>query len=186
MNRCVFLIVLLIGLTSCTANRRGGSSLEHPELGTLSDQDLALMEQKRWQDGNIPQAQADGFFQDIHFEYDSSMISTEDRTQLSRDSELLKEDASLQVEVEGHCDRRGTNEYNFALGEQRARSVADLLVSFGVSKNQISIISYGEELPIDPADSEPAYAQNRRVHFALFRKGEGETGDSSGSRNSSR
>lgn len=158
---------ILIFLPSCSSTSSKGGSLQG-EAG-FSDQDLGLSE-GRWGDGNIPQAQADGLFKDIHFEYDSAAIRQEYYDMMKRNAEVLSSDEAVHVEVEGHCDSRGTNEYNLALGEERARAVAAVLVSYGVRPSQISTISYGEEIPIDPRQTEEAYAQNRRVHFALYRR----------------
>ncbi|OVE79742.1 hypothetical protein BVY02_02350, partial [bacterium J17] len=138
----------------------------------FSDEDLALSG-KQWGNGNIPEAQADGLFKDLHFAYDSSAITEEHRQELRANAEILVGDPSIHAEIEGHCDKRGTNEYNLALGEERAKAVASILVSYGVSPSQLSTISYGEEIPIDPGNSETAFAQNRRVHFALFRDNQG-------------
>jgi len=143
--------------------------------GRLSDQDLALSGSNYGSgygengSGNIPVAQSGGAFDDIFFGYDSSSIAPRYQTQLQSNAQVLASDPSLQVEVEGHCDGRGTNEYNLALGEERARAVAAILVNFGANPNQISTISYGEEIPLDPSENESAYGRNRRAHFALSR-----------------
>jgi peptidoglycan-associated lipoprotein len=75
--------------------------------------------------------------------------------------------SKAKVIIEGHCDERGTSEYNLALGERRARSAFDYLKTLGVPTTQLSIISYGKEVPLDPAKNEAAYARNRRAHFAV-------------------
>lgn len=134
----------------------------------FSDEDLA-MNARDWNGGNIPQAQAGGPFADIRFDYDSAIIPADDQVKLKEDSQILLSDPSLHAEIEGHCDKRGTNEYNLALGEERAMSVASFLVKLGVPATQLSRISYGEEIPLDSSDSEAAYAKNRRAHFALYR-----------------
>ena len=136
--------------------------------GRLSDQDLALSGAE-YGDGNIPQAQSGGAFDDIFFGYDSTAIPPEYQVQLQSNAQIIASDPSLRVEIEGHCDSRGTNEYNLALGEGRARAIAAILVNYGAPANQISTISYGEEIPLDPSESESAYSRNRRAHFALSR-----------------
>lgn len=168
MRTKALLIVILIAMfsfTGCSSKSRGGTGPD----GGISDQELAL-EGQRWGDGNIPVASGSGFFDDIFFGYDSSRIDPEYQDAIRTNAEALLQDPSLNVEIEGHCDERGTSEYNLALGEQRARSVATALKSYGVSPSRITTISYGEELPLDPGRSEEAYAKNRRVHFAVFRK----------------
>ena len=169
----ILLIAVLIGTSACSSKYKAGRGQgldENGEVPQLSDQDLAMREQN-FGGGNIPLAaeQAQGLFKDIPFEYDSSAIGAEGMEQLREDAKVLLQDSSLRAEVEGHCDSRGTNEYNMALGEERAKAVAGTLTKLGVSKEQLTWISYGEEIPIDPASSEGSYAKNRRAHFALFR-----------------
>ncbi|MCL4139935.1 UNVERIFIED_CONTAM: hypothetical protein GTU68_015996 [Idotea baltica] len=103
------------------------------------------------------------------FEYDSAAVKSEYHELIRQNAAVLQNDQSLHAEIEGHCDKRGTNEYNIALGEERAKAVASLMVSFGTNPTQISTISYGEEIPIDPAEDDAAYSKNRRAHFALYR-----------------
>jgi peptidoglycan-associated lipoprotein len=93
------------------------------------------------------------------------------------DAEILKENAALlhkypkvKIQIEGHCDERGTNEYNLALGERRANSTRNYLISLGISPDRISTISYGEERPLDPGHNEEAWAKNRRAHFVILSK----------------
>lgn len=161
--------LIIVGLTSLIACSSSGKKGMGNGDGDISDADLALGA-RDFGDGNIPKAQAGGVFADVFFEFDSSSLSSQDRDRLVRDAQVLIKDPALHVEVEGHCDKRGTNEYNLALGESRAKTVASILVSAGVSPSRVSTISYGEEIPLDPADSETAYAKNRRAHFAVFKK----------------
>ncbi len=118
-------------------------------------------------DGNIPTASVGGELSDINFTYDSSALSPRAQEKLRRNAEWLKSNESQRVIIEGHCDERGTAEYNLALGEKRAQAVQSYLQSLGVSSRQLSTVTYGEELPLDPTPGETAYSRNRRVHFAL-------------------
>lgn len=102
--------------------------------------------------------------QSVRFDYDSSSLSTESRRQLGENADWIKANKGT-VQVEGHCDSRGSAEYNLALGERRAKAVKNYLVSLGVDSKRLTIISYGEEKPIATGDSEEAYAKNRRVNF---------------------
>ncbi len=106
---------------------------------------------------------------DIHFELDSSALSDAARSTLQQHAHWLQGHREARVTVEGHCDERGTVEYNLALGEQRARATRDYLVSLGVAADRLRIVSFGKERPIDPAPTEEAYAKNRRAHFAVGR-----------------
>ncbi len=157
----VVLSVLLV-ITGCSKTKGGGAG-EGDDAG-LSESDLAI---QRYGDGNIPRAEAGGMLEDVNFDYDSSTLNPQEHETLRKNAEILKANG-MKAEIEGHCDKRGTNEYNLALGEERARAVAAALVSYGVPSTQLSIISYGEEIPLDPRDAEDAFAKNRRAHFATY------------------
>ena len=103
---------------------------------------------------------------DIFFAYDKSDLTQESRDRLSSNSKLLKS-WKASVVVEGHCDERGTNEYNLALGERRALSVRRYLVGLGIAPDRLHTISYGEERPADPGHSEASWAGNRRAEFKV-------------------
>ena len=89
---------------------------------------------------------------------------------LRRNADWLRNNGSVVVEIEGHCDERGTIEYNLALGDRRARSAKDFLVNLGIAAARLRTISYGKEMPLDPGHSEAAWAKNRRDHFTIISK----------------
>lgn len=101
----------------------------------------------------------------INFEYDKSSLSPSAKSKLQSNAEWIKANPQVKIQIEGHCDARGSIEYNLALGERRANSVKNYLTSLGVSKSRLSTISYGEEKPLDNDESEAAYAKNRRANF---------------------
>ena len=101
----------------------------------------------------------------VHFDYDSSTLSSETRRQLAENSDWIKSHTTVTVQIEGHTDSRGSVEYNLALGERRAKAVKTYMHSLGVDEKRLTIISYGEEKPVDPSDSESAWAKNRRANF---------------------
>lgn len=107
---------------------------------------------------------------DIHFDFDKYDIRPGDAAVLKGNSELLKKYHKVKIQIEGHCDERGTNEYNLALGERRANSTRNYLISLGVSPERISTISYGEERPLDPSHDEGAWTKNRRAHTIITAK----------------
>ncbi len=109
-----------------------------------------------------------GPLQDVHFDYDRYDLRTEDRAVLQQNANWLKEHANAKVEIEGHCDNRGTVEYNLALGAKRAKSVKDYLVSLGIAADRLSTISYGEELPLCREDTEECWSRNRRAHSVVL------------------
>ena len=111
----------------------------------------------------------DGPLADIRFEYDSAALSDEARSTLERHALWLQAERDVRVMIEGHCDERGTVEYNLALGEQRARAVRDYLASLGVAPARLRVVSYGKERPLDPGGDESAMARNRRAHFGVSR-----------------
>jgi peptidoglycan-associated lipoprotein len=98
----------------------------------------------------------------VFFDFDKSDIKAEGRTTLQRQADWLKKYPNVTVTVEGHCDERGTREYNLALGERRATAVKKMLVALGVAANRVSTISYGKERPAVVGSNEAAWAQNRR------------------------
>jgi peptidoglycan-associated lipoprotein len=106
---------------------------------------------------------------DIRFVYDSASLTDEARATLEKHALWLQGRRDLKVAVEGHCDERGTVEYNLALGEQRARAARDYLVSLGVAGERLRVVSYGKERPLDPGSGEASWAKNRRAHFAVSR-----------------
>ena len=101
----------------------------------------------------------------FYFEFDRSDLSAEAREALVYHANRLMENSSLRYRLEGHADERGTREYNLALGERRAQAIERYLQVQGVSSNQLEVISYGEEQPVDPGSSEAAHARNRRVEI---------------------
>ncbi len=107
---------------------------------------------------------------DIHFNFDKYDIRPEDAVILKENAALLKKFPNVKVQIEGHCDERGTVEYNLALGERRANRTKDYLVSLGISTARISTISYGKEKPLDPGHNEEAWAKNRRAHTIITGK----------------
>ena len=105
--------------------------------------------------------------EDIHFDFDKYYIRPDAAEILKKKAQWLKEHPEVHLLIEGHCDERGTEEYNLALGERRANSAKEFLVSLGIDPKRISVISYGEERPVDPRSCEEAWAKNRRDHFVI-------------------
>lgn len=103
----------------------------------------------------------------VFFAYDSSDIDTAARTALGENAAILKSNPSWVLTVEGHCDERGTAEYNLALGTRRAAAARAYLVSLGISGDRLRTVSYGKEFPFDPGHNEAAWEKNRRAHFVI-------------------
>lgn len=107
--------------------------------------------------------------QRIHFDFDQYVLTDSAKRTLAGNADLIKASPGVRVKIEGHCDERGSDEYNLALGEKRALATKNYLVSLGVSAESLSIISYGEEMPLDPAKTEDAWSKNRRAEFKVKR-----------------
>src|SRR5262245_42502181 len=125
----------------------GGSSLERAKRGLGPEED--------------------GVLGDVHFAYDSYEVDSSSRDVIARNVDWLRKNPRAKVELEGHCDSRGTIEYNLALGAKRAKSVKDQLVGQGIAAERISTISYGKELPLCHEEDETCWARNRRVHAVI-------------------
>jgi peptidoglycan-associated lipoprotein len=114
-----------------------------------------------------------GLLQEIHFEFDRADIRDADRGVLAKNAEVLKKFDFIKVTVEGHCDERGTVEYNLALGQRRAQAALDYLVSLGVPAARLKTVSYGKEFPVCQQNSEDCWQRNRRDRFAVTGKASG-------------
>src|SRR5262245_11486390 len=107
---------------------------------------------------------------DIHFDYDKFDLREGDRQLLSKNAETLKRFDFIKITIEGHCDERGSVEYNLTLGERRAEAAFDYLASLGVAANRMKTVSYGKEVPLCQESNEDCWARNRRDHFAVTGK----------------
>jgi peptidoglycan-associated lipoprotein len=113
---------------------------------------------------------ARGYLKDAFFDYDKADLRDDARTVLSANAEWLKKNRTIQFLIEGHCDERGTSEYNLALGDRRANAAKEYLVSLGVDASRIKTVSYGKERPFCNESSEDCWQQNRRAHFLVTAK----------------
>ncbi|MGD8922055.1 MAG: peptidoglycan-associated lipoprotein Pal, partial [Candidatus Zixiibacteriota bacterium] len=103
----------------------------------------------------------------IYFDFDKFNLRPDAKADLDKNYEILQEYPNVMVQIQGHCDERGTVEYNLALGEKRASAAKDYLVGMGINPDRLSTISYGEERPANPGHNEAAWAQNRRDEFKI-------------------
>jgi len=106
---------------------------------------------------------------DVFFDFDSFDLRSDARSTLEGNGRILMQGTGMRVTIEGHCDERGTVDYNLALGERRAQAAKDFLVSFGVASDRMQTLSYGENRPFATGSDESAYSQNRRAHFVVGR-----------------
>ena len=119
------------------------------------------------QESRLQSFTASSDLKDIHFKFDQYDLDDNSRAVLQKNAEYLKNNPNLHVEVQGHCDERGTNNYNIALGERRAHSTKKYLVAQGVNSRNVHVISYGEEKPFCFSSGEVCWQENRRAHFMV-------------------
>lgn len=105
----------------------------------------------------------------VYFDFDSAVLTQASRDILDKNAGILQKNDTMKIKIEGNCDERGSDEYNLALGERRAKSAMNYLVTLGVKPDRLSIISYGEEKPADPGHDEAAWAKNRRDEFVTVK-----------------
>lgn len=162
--RATVCALAIVALASCTKPKKvdGDGGVEGSESSAaspvLADKEI----------GFDPQGSDSGKINGlstVFFEYDSSKLSETARKVLKSNADWIKSNAKANVQIEGHTDSRGSTEYNLSLGERRAKAVRQYLESLGVDSKRMSIISYGEEKPLVPGDTESAYSKNRRANF---------------------
>ena len=120
--------------------------------------------------GTVEEINRRGFLKDAFFDYNKADLRDDARAALAANADWLKKNTSVQFLIEGHCDDRGTTEYNLALGDRRANSAREYLVSLGVDASRIRTVSYGKERPFCTAETEECWQQNRRAHFLATAK----------------
>ena len=115
-------------------------------------------------------AYATGLLGDIYFEFDLASLSEQARERLARNADFLRSHPEFVVRIEGHCDERGTNDYNLALGERRAHAARDYIAQLGIPAQRLRTVSYGEERPVCARSDESCWQSNRRAHFVLVER----------------
>ena len=116
-------------------------------------------------ESSIDELNRKGVLQTVYFDYDKTDLSDATRATLQGNSEWLRSNPKRTIRIEGHCDERGTIEYNINLGDRRASAIRDCLTGLGVNATRMRIVSYGEERPVDPGHAESAWSKNRRAEF---------------------
>ncbi|GAB1410547.1 peptidoglycan-associated lipoprotein Pal [Desulfovibrionales bacterium] len=163
----VMVMLLLVAAGGCSkkvSSAPGGDSAAGSSSGSqggLTAEQLEAQRLAELQRQAIEKIGADK----IYFAFDSNELSQESRAILQEKADLLKANPALSLLIEGHCDERGTEEYNLALGERRARAAYEFLVLLGVESSKLQIISYGEEYPAVQGSNEAAWSKNRRDEF---------------------
>lgn len=161
-------IVFLFTLTLCMLVLNGCSSKKSKSSagkGVTATLDSANLELNGDSDSNKA-----GGLRTIFFDFNSSALSAIGQEILTQNAEIMKSSSSLKIQIEGHCDERGGVQYNLALGEKRARSVRNFLMSLGVTSDRISTVSYGKERPVSFGHDEDSWSKNRRANFVITSK----------------
>ena len=143
----------------------GGAKAPQPSSARETPTGPSSLEKAR--EGKTTDTPPTSPLKEIFFEFDSADLSTNARATLKTNADWLKANPSVRVEIEGHTDERGTNEYNLALGAKRAQAAKDYLVTLGIAVDRLSTISYGEELPVCKEQSEDCWQKNRRDRFVI-------------------
>ena len=149
----IFILAMICQVYSCAANV--SDSVERMQYASVAGEEYLQGERL---ETNLDDK--------VYFDFDKSILDAEDKSLLEQYLPEIKK--AKIVRLEGHCDERGTREYNLALGERRANAVMELLVISGVSSNRLTTVSYGEEKPINQASNESAWSENRRAVLKIF------------------
>jgi peptidoglycan-associated lipoprotein len=188
MYRVALVMLAAMLVLGCSKNKKGAddTTATGEPFDPMAD-DVALTQDQDYMPGDLPVAGGTGRFgepgsglldpavdaearmvlRDIHFAYDSSTILPNDAAILQQIGAFLKRYPNVIIQIEGHCDERGTEEYNMALGSRRANAARQFVADLGIDASRLYTISYGEMRPADPGHTEEAYAKNRRAHFLV-------------------
>lgn len=158
--RLFFFASLMLALVSCSSTKPSMNNSEGADQ--VANNGLELH-------GSSDSGNAGGL-KTVYFTKDSAQLTSKSKTDLQRNSEFLKGNQNVSVEIEGHCDERGGRQYNLSLGERRAKTTKEYLIAMGVDKKQLSTISYGNEKPVSFGHSENEWSKNRRSNFSITAK----------------
>jgi peptidoglycan-associated lipoprotein len=165
------LVLVIPGLmftVSCAKKQVECGPAWAPDVKAKPVAEKPMVEEERAEPEPAEVPAKEGFpIEDIHFEYDKSRLLAEAQDILRNIAKWLEANPDVSVIIEGHCDERGSNEYNMALGDRRAGSAKTFLIDLGIESQRLTTISYGEEKPLDPGHDEAAWAKNRRAHFVI-------------------
>jgi peptidoglycan-associated lipoprotein len=157
------------GAASSAAAKPAAQTPGEGQRGATSEsttQGQSSLDQLR--EGKPPVTPASSPLKEIFFTFDRYDLEGDARETLKVNADWLKRNPAARIEIEGHCDERGTNEYNLALGAKRAQAAKDYLITLGISTERLSTISYGEEIPVCKEQNESCWRQNRRARFVII------------------
>lgn len=156
-------------IISCSSKQKTEEAAPAPSVGDTTNDSSIVNKPLSFDPIGSDSGTISGLFT-INFDYDKSNLTEEAKKKLADNAKWIKDNGDVNVQVEGHCDDRGSIEYNLALGEQRARTTKAYLVSLGVDSKRLSVISYGKEKPVAQGDSEQVLYKNRRANFVPLPK----------------
>jgi peptidoglycan-associated lipoprotein len=160
------ILLTLAVAPGCSSRKQVSGGAEPPPPPSSTTDDAPPVEEPPpppSRPGGDETAQAN--LQDAYFDYDDASLRDDAKSALEHNAKYMESHTGVRVVVEGHCDERGSVEYNLALGEKRARAAKEYLTTYGINGSRITTISYGKERPFDPGHNEEAWARNRRAHF---------------------
>ncbi|MEO6163400.1 MAG: peptidoglycan-associated lipoprotein Pal [Candidatus Binatia bacterium] len=160
----------LTGTGSASAKSSDTVRTGDGQRGATKESDATPSSLKALQEGKPPITPASSPLKDAFFDFDRYDLSADARAILRANADWLKGNPSVRVEIEGHCDERGTSDYNLALGAKRAQAAREYLVSLGIAPDRLSTTSYGEEIPVCQERSEDCWRQNRRARFVVLER----------------
>lgn len=163
IRRLVFAVAALAVVAGCKG-KQTQSNVESTPLAPGMDSSAVSSEPMKFSAEGSDSGTIAGL-SSINFDYDKSGLNNDARKKIQGNADWMKKNPSVKVQIEGHCDARGSIEYNIALGERRANAVKNYMTSLGVSADRLSTISYGKEKPLVQGDTDSAYAKNRRANF---------------------
>ncbi len=167
----VILVSALLILVGCAKRGTGTAEEEGPGArGKVTEETIPGRPEFREAPVTPTSREAESPLADVYFDFDQSILRPDAKEALNKNIQWLRANPRVRIQIEGHCDERGNNEYNLALGDLRAKTVRDYVVAGGVSVARITIISYGEERPFVLGHDEEAWKWNRRAHFAVVSK----------------
>jgi len=163
------IVMVTLALAGCSSQKKGGAGTEGQQgqpgmneggVGGTGGSSLAQFQKT----GSLG---AGGPLTDIHFDFNDYTVRQQDGEILKTNADWLQKNGATRVQIEGHCDDRGSEEYNIALGAKRAQAAKDYLETLGISADRLSTISYGKELPLCTEETDDCWQQNRRDHFVV-------------------
>ncbi|MCK4412212.1 MAG: peptidoglycan-associated lipoprotein Pal [Candidatus Eisenbacteria sp.] len=160
-------LIVVVGLVGCSKKPPPGEIIPPPEV---TPSEMPQTERVPGDETAPPGSAAEDAalqIEDVFYEFDKYALTARARDTLTRDADVLLANPGMRLLIEGHCDERGTREYNLALADRRARASRDFLVAYGIDASRLETISYGEERPFVLGSTESAWSKNRRAHFVV-------------------